>query len=181
MLLRNRVLRMIPLVLTVFAATCALYAEANAEGKIGYIDSYRIRKEFAEFKEAQGKFDKEVITWQAELDSMRQDLEAAAEEYQRQRLILSEEARRRKEDELRLAETKFQETTNTVFGPDGQAERRNAELVKPILDKINAVLEKVAIENNYDYIFDAVDGNIAYAKKDFDLTDLVLEELNSLD
>jgi len=181
MLLKNRVLRTIPVLLTLLAAMCILGAKARAEGKIGYIDSYRIRKEFAEFKEAQTKFDKEVAVWQAELDSIRQDLEFAAEEYQRQRLILSEEARTRKENELRTAETEFQASTNAVFGPDGQAERMNAELVKPILDKINAVLEKVAIENNYDYIFDAVDGNIAYAKKDFDLTDLVLEELNRLD
>jgi len=169
MLLKNRVLRMIPVLLIALAATCILGADALAESKIGYIDSYRIRKEFAEFKEAQTKFDKEVAVWQAELDSMRQDLEFAAEEYQRQRLILSEDARTRKENELR------------AFGPDGQAEKMNADLVKPILDKINAVLEKVAIENNYDYIFDAVDGNIAYAKKDHDLTDLVLEELNRLE
>ena len=162
------------------AGVAALHGTARAEGKMGYIDSYRIRKDYKEFAEVQGKFDKEVAAWQAELDSVRQDLEAAAEEYQRQRLILSEEARKRKEDELRASEQKFQESTNAIFGPDGKAERRNAELVKPILDKINAVLEKVAIENNYDYIFDAVNGNIAYAKKELDLTDLVLQELNKL-
>lgn len=159
----------------------AIGSEVCAEGKIGYIDSFRIRKDFKEFGEAQEKFDKEVLVWQSELDSVRQDLEASVEEYQHQRLILSEDARQRKENELRAAEQKFQQNTNAVFGPDGKAERRNAELVKPILDKINAVLEKLAIEANYDYIFDAVNGNIAYAKKELDLTDLVLEELNRLE
>ena len=138
-------------------------------------------KEFKEFAEAQANFDKEIAVWQAGLDSVRQELEAAAAEYQRQRLILSEDARTRKEDELRTAEQKFQEQTNALFGPDGQAERRNAELVKPILEKINAVLEKVAIENNYDYIFDTVNGNIAYSRKELDLTDKILAELNKLD
>jgi outer membrane protein len=159
----------------------ALGVDAGAEGKIGYIDSYRIRTDFKEFGEAQSTFDKEVALWQAELDSVRQELEASAEEFQRQRLILSDEAKKRREDELRLAEQNFQKRTNDLFGPGGLAEKKNEELVKPILDKVNAVLEKIAVENNYDYIFDSVNGNIAYAKKEFDLTDLVLEELNKLE
>ena len=178
---KKRIARLLPVMMLSVFAVAMMHSTAGAEGKMGYIDSYRIRKEFQEFAEAQVKFEKEVGEWQAELDSIRQELEFAAEEYQRQRLILSEDARQRREDELRTSEQQFQQATNGIFGPDGKAERRNAELVKPILDKINAVLEKVAIENNYDYIFDAVEGNIAYAKKDLDLTDLVLEELNKLD
>ncbi len=160
---------------------CLAAPAAQAEGKLGYVDSFRIRNEFNEFAEAQKQFDEEVAVWQAELDSLRQELEADAEEFQRQRLILSEEAKQRREDELRQAEQAFQQRTNQVFGPNGQAEQLNSDLVEPILEKINAVLEKVAIENNYDYIFDAVNGNIAYAKKEFDLTDKVLEELNRLE
>jgi outer membrane protein len=173
-------LRFVPAVIFTLLGFLAVSTPAKADGKIGYIDSYRIRQGYKEFAETQAKYDKEVTVWQAELDSVRQDLEAATEEYQRQRLILSEDARKRKEDELHASEQKFQEQSNSVFGPDGKAERRNAELVKPILDKINAVLEKVAIENNYDYIFDAVNGNIAYAKKELDLTDMILQELNKL-
>lgn len=174
-------LRIFPVVFLTVLAVIALCVQAGAEGKIGYIDSYRIRKDFKEFSEAQASFDKDVAAWQNELDSLRQELEASAEEFQRQRLILSEEAKTRKEDELRAAEVQFQQNTNKIFGPGGTAEKENERLVKPILDKINAVLEKIAVENNYDYIFDSVNGNIAYAKKEFDLTDLVLEELNKLE
>jgi Skp family chaperone for outer membrane proteins len=54
-------------------------------------------------------------------------------------------------------------------------------LTKPILDKINLVLEKIATEENFIIIFDSVNGNIAYAKKSLDLTDLVLDELKKLE
>jgi Skp family chaperone for outer membrane proteins len=54
-------------------------------------------------------------------------------------------------------------------------------LTKPILDKINQVLEKIATEENFIMIFDSVNGNIAYAKEDLDLTDRVLEELEKLE
>ncbi len=52
-----------------------------------------------------------------------------------------------------------------------------AELSKPIRDKILEVIEEIAIENNYDIIFDAGTVNIAYAKKSLDLTDEVLEKI----
>jgi outer membrane protein len=177
----NNGFRAISMAVLTSLVVIALCAEAGAEGKIGYIDSYRIRQEFKEFGEAQTSFDKDVAAWQQELDSLRQELEAAAEEFQRQRLILSEDAKARKEDELRTTEQQFQQKTSQIFGPGGTAEKANEKLVKPILDKINAVLEKIAVENNYDYIFDSVNGNVAYAKKEFDLTDMVLEELNKLE
>jgi len=173
--------RVFPVVMLSLLITVALCNQAGAEGKVGYIDSYRIRAEYKEFGEAQATFDKDVLAWQTELDSLRQELEAGTEEFQRQRLILSDEAKKRREDELRVAEQNFQKRTNDIFGPGGLAEKQNETLVKPILDKVNAVLEKIAVENNYDYIFDSVNGNIAYAKKEFDLTDMVLEELNKLE
>ena len=181
MLSKTHLLRILPAIALTCVMVLAFGADAWAEGKIGYIDSYRIRTDFKEFGEAQSTFDKDVLTWQTELDSLRQELEAAAEEFQRQRLILSDEAKTRREEELRTAEANFQKRTNDIFGPGGLAEKQNETLVKPILDKVNAVLEKIAVENNYDYIFDSVNGNIAYAKKEFDLTDLVLEELNKLE
>ena len=50
--------------------------------------------------------------------------------------------------------------------------------MQPIIDKVNTVIQKIGEDGDYDVIFDAAVGNIVYAKEDFDLTDLVLEDLN---
>lgn len=146
-------------------------------GKICYVDSYRIRTEYKEFIDAQTIFDKELDDWQneamgyeREVDSLKQDLTDKA-------LLLSEEARRKKEDLIATKEAALQKYMVDIFGQGGRAEQRNRELTSPLLDKITAVLERIAQENNYDYVFDAVNGNIAYAKKTLDITDKVLEEL----
>ena len=150
-------------------------------GRIGYIDSMRLRTEYKEFTEAQVKFDKEVVEWEAQADSMKKEIDSLQTEFDKIKLILSEEKKKEREnflDEKNLAYNKF---TEEIFAPGGKIEKRNAELTKPILDKINQVLEKVALENNFDIIFDSVNGNIAYAKKTIDLTDKVLEELEKLE
>ena len=151
------------------------------EGRIVYIDSYRIREEYKEFQDAQEVFNKEVDVWNQEGFEMQKEVDSLETELEKQRLILSPAKLKEKQDEIETKKAALQKFTNDVFGPNGKAEQRNQQLTKPLLDKITAVLEKIAIENNYLYIFDAVNGNIAYAKKTLDITDKVLEELEALE
>jgi outer membrane protein len=154
---------------------------SSQEGRIGYVDSIRLRTEFKEFTDAQANFDQDVKAWEDEAAQMRSTVDSLKKDLEKTALILSEAKRKEKEDSLEAHERKYQKFTNDVFGPGGKAEKRNGELTKPILEKINLVLEKIATEENIVMIFDSVNGNIAYAKKSLDLTDLVLEELDKLE
>jgi len=170
-------------VLLVIAAAVMFMAADDLmaqEGRIVYIDSYRIRQEFKEFQDAQEAFDKEIDEWNQEGFDMQREVDSLETELEKQRLILSPTKLTEKQDEIETKKAALQKFTNDIFGPNGRAERRNQELTKPLLDKITAVLEKIAIENNYLYIFDAVNGNIAYASKNLDITEKVLEELSEI-
>jgi len=145
--------------------------------KLGYIDSIRIRGEYKGFTDAQAKYDKEVGEWQKEAERLSKEVNDLQNELESQKLLLSDEKRKEKEDQLQKKKVEYQQYVNQIFGPGGKAEQRNTELTEPLLEKINTVLEKIASEGEYDYIFDAANGNIAFAKKEFDLTDDVIEEL----
>ena len=150
------------------------------EGKLGYIDSSRIRAEFKEFEDAQKKLDKDAQVWEEELQKLKKEVDSLKTEYDKQKLVLSEEKRKEKEKGIAQAESNYRNSADEVWGPNGKWERRNAELTKPILDKIFLVVEKIATQNNYAFIFDSVKGNVVYAKKSLDLTEQVLEELKKL-
>ncbi len=154
---------------------------SSQEGKIGYIDSMRLRAEFKEFTDAQVKFDQDVKTWQDEIAELERVSDSLQDDLDKTRLMLSDAKKKEKEDNLEIKKQEYQRLTNEIFGPGGRAERRNGELTKPILDKISQVLEKIATEENFIMIFDSVNGNLAYAKKSLDLTDRVLEELKKLE
>ncbi len=149
-------------------------------GKIVYVDSYRIRSEYSEFLEAQEQFDKELDEWQQEAMEMEQEVDSLKKDLSEKALLLSEEARAKKQEVIDSKEAALQKYMVDVFGQSGKAEQRNRDLTRPLLDKITAVLERIAQEQNYDYVFDAVNGNIAYAKKSLDITDKVLEELQKM-
>lgn len=153
----------------------------SQEGKLGYIDSMRLRAEFKEFEDAQAQFDKDIARWEAEADSMKKQIDSLQTDLDEKGLLYSESTKKERKQELESLKAKYQKFVSDTFGPGGNAEKRNAELTKPIIDKINQVLEKLAVENNYAMIFDSVSGNVAYANKALDLTDKVLEELEKLE
>ncbi len=164
------------LLIALLAVVAVPYA-AKAQDKIVYIDSYRIRLEFKEFQDAQAQFNKEIEQWNAEVEKAQKEVETLELDLSKQTLILSDAKKKEKETEIQQKKDMYQKMANDIFGPDGRAEKRNGELTKPLLDKINAVLEKLAISEGYALILDTVNGNIAYGKRDLDITERVLEEL----
>jgi len=149
-----------------------------SEVKIGYIDSARIFQEYKGMESISKQFNEEQTEWQLTAEEMLRELERLKSELESQRLMLTDEALRSKENEIRDKQREYEEFLQQVWGPDGQAARKNVELTKPVVDKINAVLEDLATEEGFTMIFDIAEGSVVYAKEGLDVTDLVLEELN---
>jgi outer membrane protein len=168
----------------VFGVTIVLLLAATwtagmaQEYKIGYIDSERIFAEYAGTKEAQEQFDRDVEAWRREAEQSEADLEEMRKELESQRLLLSQSALDEKERALQAKVSEYESFVQSVWGPTGKIAERNAELTKPIVEKIRTVLDKIGQEQGFSIIFDAADGNIVYGEKTLDLTDQVLVELN---
>ena len=105
------------------------------------------------------------------LDSLKQD-------YDRQRLLMSEIRRKEKEQEMTQMEQSIQQFQLEKFGPEGEIYRLQVEKMKPITNKINNAINIVGKEQGYDIILYALSGAIVYALPQYDLTEAVLEELS---
>jgi outer membrane protein len=159
-----------------FALIIAVPALAQ-EGKIGYVDSQKIFTESTEFQEAQAKFDKEVEDWNTQASTMKDEVDRLTEEYQKNSLVWSSTKKKEAEDQLKAKQDTLQNYVDITFGQGGKAEKRMAELSKPIKDRIIGIIKRIAIENDYDVVLDAANVSIAYAKESLDLTDEVVAEI----
>lgn len=144
-------------------------------GKFGYIDSDRIFAEYNAWVKAQEEFNTQYKAWDDEAKEMQKELEEMIEEYEKQKLILSAEKKKEREAAIEAKRSSLDAFTREIFGPAGTAERKNNALVKPLLDNINNAIERVATEENFDFVFNSA--GLAYAKKDYDITDKVVEIL----
>jgi len=143
--------------------------------KAAFIDSERIQAEYKEWAKAQEQFNTEFQAWEQEATVMETDLKQLMDEYDKQKLILSADKKTEREAAISAKEQALASFTREISGPGGKAERRMNELVKPLYEKITAAIERVAIEQNYDFVFNSA--GLAYAKKELDITDKVIEVL----
>lgn len=152
--------------------------QANAQGgKIGYVNSQRIFAESSEFQEAQARFDKEVEDWNTRAAALNDVIDSVKLENEKNSLIWSASKRKEVEDLLTAKQDSLQRYLDETFGPGGKAERRMADLSRPIEERIIDIIRRIAIENDYDMVLDVAVVSIAFAKESLDLTEDVLAEI----
>ncbi|MCI0452302.1 MAG: OmpH family outer membrane protein [Candidatus Latescibacteria bacterium] len=158
--------------------TGAAVSALAQEVKIGYIDSIKIFAENKETQEAERLYRQDVQQWEAQKQRMEQELARMGDELTAQSPMLSEEKKMERRLEMNRKMDEYKRFMEETFGDNGLAAKRNKELTQPIVDKINRIIEALAIELEYTMVFDVANANIVYADKKLDLTDLVLTRLN---
>ena len=149
-----------------------------SQPKIGYVDSDTIMKLLPEAQDAQKKLDAIIKDWQEELSKMERNWKTKYDDYDKRKLILSEQKRAEIEKELVALEDQTSRYRQEKFGVKGELFQKQEELMKPIQNRIFTAIQEVAKEKEYDFIFDR-SGDIIflYAKEEFDVTTLVIEKL----
>lgn len=152
----------------------------SSQAKIAWINSAAIMDKLPEAQDAQRQIDNFVADWQAELAKMQNNWQRKYEEYDKKKLILTDQLRAQSEKELQELEKKIAEYRNKKFGKDGELFVKQNDLMKPVQNKIFKVIEDIAKEEDFDYVFDkSGDILLMYSNDKYDLTDKVYQRLIS--
>lgn len=152
---------------------------AQAQQKIGYIDSDYILSQMPEYEAVQKKIDQLASQWRSELEKRQQEVDQMFKEYQARELLYTEKERKEKREEIMQAEEEIEQLRTSYFGPEGRLFQRQEELMQPLQERILEAVETIAAQEEYDYVFDKAGGEVLfmYATDEHDLSDQVLEEL----
>ena len=158
-------------------ACCA--AVAQAELKVGYIDSEVLKERLPEFRDAQRKLDQLRQDYENQAKDREAKLLKLQEDFRRQELLMSEARKAELQTEFEAKVQQLQQFTQEKFGPEGELMRKNIELSEPIFKKINDAIQVMAEEEGYDFIFDAAasSSGLVFAKENYDLTEQLLEKM----
>jgi outer membrane protein len=146
--------------------------------KFGYINSDFILSKMPDYSKAQGEIDQLSAAWQKEIEEMQKKVEGLYSAYQAEQVLLTEEMKQERLDEIKKKEADLKEYQKKVFGFGGLFFLKKQELIKPLQDKVFDATEKVAKANRLAIIFDkAGELVMIYTDPRHDYTDFVLEEL----
>lgn len=142
------------------------------------VDSKYILENLPEYKQAQTKLDEVSAQWQKDIDAKLLDVDRMYKSYQAEQVMLSDEMKKKREDEIIKKEKEAKELQKKRFGFEGDLFKRRQELVKPVQDKVYNAIQKLATSKGYDIIFDkSADLSVFYSDNKIDKSDDVLKEL----
>jgi outer membrane protein len=168
------------LALIVGAATAgSASAQAVASTpKFGFINSAAILAEAPGRAEAENRFKSEVAAYQAQLQRMSDSLQTMAAAFDKESSKLDSASRVSRAQVIQARETAYQTRARDL---DQQMQTRQAELIRPIMENLQKVIEQVRAEDGYAMIFDVASQTsvIVAADKSLDITPKVLARVKA--
>src|SRR5689334_981309 len=166
----------------IFAGSSAAQATSTASGpaptKIGYINSQAILAQAPGRAEAEAQFVKEVGVYRQQIQRMDVSLKTLMASFDRDAPKLDSVTRESRRTSIGRLEAEYQ---GRARGLDSTMQARQAQLVKPIMERVQNVIEAIRAEDGYAVILDvgAQVSLVVAADKRLDLTDRVLARLKS--
>lgn len=158
--------------------TVIFVAKSNAQ-KYCVIDSKYILEKVPEYNDAQKQLDAISADWQKEVDAKMQAVDQMYKSYQAERALLSEDARKKREDEVVAKEKEAKDLQKKYFGYEGELFKKRQALVKPVQDKVYGAVQQYATQRGYDLVYDKAGGiTIFYANPTLDKSDEILKIIN---
>lgn len=155
----------------------ASFAGAQAQ-KFGYVDSKQILEKMPDYTAAQKEIEDASAKWQAELEKMYAEIEKMYEEYRAEEVLLPEDQRQSRQEEIFEKERLAKEYKKAKFGYEGELYKFQNEKISPLQEQVYLAIEATAKEKKLDFILDKSAGSqILYSNPLFDRTQDVINKL----
>jgi outer membrane protein len=162
---------LITLMLTGFCA--ALQAQ-----KFGYVDTKYILSHIPEYQQAQAEINKLSSQWQKDIENKYETIAKLETALQAEKILLTEEMRKKREQEIEQKKQEAKDMQKAKFGVDGELFNKREELIKPIQDQIYEAIQEVASTSALMVVFDKANhSNMLYTNPKHDISDKVLKKM----
>jgi outer membrane protein len=146
--------------------------------KYAFVDTEYILNNIPSYKAAKDKLDEISEEWQKEIETKYSEIEQMYNEYQAEKVLLTDEMRKKREDQIMNKEKEVKDLQKNYFGQNGALYEKRQELIQPIQDEIYKAVKDIATESGYAVIFDTSSGpTMLYTNPRYDVSDEVLEKL----
>ncbi len=163
------------LFLAIAVLACTLGAMAQ---KFALVDMEYVLKNIPAYEMANEQLNQVSQRWQKEVDDLAKEAQTLYKNFQNDMVFLTDEQKKRKEEEIMAKEKEVTELRYKYFGPQGELFKKRESLIKPIQDDIYNAVKKVSEERGYQVIFDrASSQSIIFASPKIDISNEVLAKL----
>ena len=153
-------------------------ASASFAQKYAFVDTEYILSKLPDYSAAQKQLDMISVQWQKEIEAKYEEIDKLYKAYQAEQILLTEEMKRKRENEIITKEKEAKELQKQRFGVDGDLFLKRQELVKPIQDKVYNAIQELATKEKLAVVFDKSGSlTMLYSNAKYDKSDAILEAI----
>ncbi len=168
------------LFLTLFL--CFLYFSIHAQRgtRIAYIDMDVILSKNKEFRTANQLLDEKITQWKKEVELKKIQLKRLEDQFAVEKILLTPDLISDRELEIKDFASEIVSLQEKRFGPNGDMMIQKNQLLKPVQDQVLSIVQDIAKERKYDFVFDrSSDIIMLYSAKNYDISELVLRRIQA--
>lgn len=164
------------IIIALFVALCGV-AAASAQ-KFALVDMEYILRNVPAYEMANEQLNQVSQRWEKEVNQLSQEAETMYKNYQSDMVFLTDDQKKKREEEIVAKEKEVTDTRYKYFGPEGELYKKRQSLMKPIQEDVYNAVKAVAEEKGYQTIFDrASSQSIVFASPRIDVSNEVLAKL----
>lgn len=162
----------------IFAVALAASPSLDAQNlKIGIVDTETIVKQMPEAVEADAKIKDVAKVYQDSLEAIQRDFTGRLEQYKKGEAMMTADAKRQAEDDLKVLQQKYMQFEQEKFGATGEIARVRESFLSPLRKKVQAGIEAVAKDEKMSFVFDKANPVLMYAEDKYDITFRVIDRI----
>jgi outer membrane protein len=162
--------------LFMIATAGAMHVEAQA--RVAYVDTEYILDQMPEYQAAQKKLDDISNQWKKQAQGMADTVQMLYKQYQAEWVLLPENTRKKREEEITNKEKALNDFKMAKFGPDGELFKKREQFIRPVQDKVFDAIQQLAKQAALDIILDKSGAvTMLYTNAKYDRSDEVLSIL----
>jgi len=166
------------LIYTIALLAAFAFAPKMDAQRIAFVNTKYIMDNMPEYSTAQKELDRSSAQWQEEIDERHLGIKRMRESYNAEAILLTEEMKRSRMEEIDRREREARDLQKRRFGPGGDLFKKREELIKPIQDRVYDAIKEIA-GTSYIAVFDlgGSSSNLWFASEKYDKSDTVLRKL----
>ncbi len=118
------------------------------------VDIDEILTSMPDYQKAQDQLDQIAEQWRQEIAQEMDKVKSMYNKYQAEQVLLSDEMKREREDEIMAKEKEVRDIQRQKFGPEGELFNKRQELVAPIQNEVYKAISSYADSRGFDLILD---------------------------
>ncbi|MGC3978898.1 MAG: OmpH family outer membrane protein [Paludibacteraceae bacterium] len=156
----------------------AMMSLAAHAQKFATVDMGYIMKNIPAYESANEQLNQVSKKWQQEVDAATKEVQEMYKNYQTELVFMTEDAKRKREDEIVSKEKAAQELKRKYFGPEGELFKKRQSLMKPIQDEVYTAVQDICNAKDMQFVFDKSSSmNAIFVSPKLDISDEVLKKL----